>query len=217
VIVRLLAIAAAAVILAPASPAAAGWWDYDRSAEDGPRLRFGPNVGFWIANFNRPSRACNFIFEGEDLPVATTQGRLRRAQSGRLAQDFGCFSSSSDEIAGSLGAAVVIHAWGPIHLGAGVDLIYTFPERDFALKNQLILALPLQVGLTPRGWPVRPFASFSLLPLLYLTDDARDYAIGFEAGFAARVPEIGELGLSGGYHQADTMEGFTGRIWVLLP
>jgi hypothetical protein len=172
-----------------------GWWVYDpaeREENPIPRLRFAPHVGFWAANFDRPTRACE-----ED----------------RIAF-IGCANDDSDEIGVAAGASMLVRVFGPIHLSASIELVYTFPERDFVLKNQLIIPMPIAIGITFPNWPIRPILSGSIMPVLYVTDDARDYALGVEGGFAWRVLSLGELAIVGSYHSGDTLESFVMRVAI---
>lgn len=214
---RLAAAAAALAATFAASSAHAGWWVYDPDPTTGdpelPRVRFGPHLGFWTGVFDRPARACKDVgFFGEpgfDFDLPQPEPRAGQVQP---EPSFGCGSDNSDEIAVTGGVTATFRAIGPIHLSLGLELAYTFPNRDFVLKNQLIAALPIGLGLTFPEWTVRPIAQATITPLLYVTDDARDYALGFELGLALRVPGWGDLVLTGAYNDAETMEGGAFRL-----
>jgi hypothetical protein len=205
---RLLLLVLAAVMVE--RPARADWWSYqadDRESQATAAIRFSGHMSIWAANFNRPSRACSVGFGIGGLSM---QGRLRsnlRAEQGFL----GCNSANSSETAIGTGPGVMFRVVEPIHLTADLEIAYTFPARDYELKNQIIIPLAIGLVITWPSWPVRPILSAKVTPLLYITDDSRDYALGGELGAAFRLPAWGDLAFTVGYHEANTM-----HAWMVL-
>lgn len=208
---RTAAIAALTLVLLTPAAASAGWWTYDNDGSESvivPRVRFGSQVGLWSAEFDRPARACRDEFR-QVIPRV----------GGELQEDidpgfFSCANDNSTELGISAGAGVSFRLLGPLHLNAALEAIFTIPERDFALKNQLIVSLPIFLSLTFPKWVVRPILSGGLMPLLYLTDDSRDYAICSEVGLALRVGNWGDISFTASYLGAETAEGVAVRLAV---
>jgi hypothetical protein len=181
------------------------WEDEDAGARDEDELfRFSPRLNFWKGNFDRPPRACKTV-----IPEA---GRfaLRSAQI-----DFPTFcpSEDSNEYAFGSGVEIAFRALWFIYLTAGIDFVYTAPEFS-SIKNQLIIALPFGVMFTYYEWVIRPIAHFEITPVLYITDDSRDYTLGGNAGVAYRILDFGSISLTGGYLWAETMTAIQVQIGI---
>ncbi len=188
-----------ALLIGQAAPAEASSWIYqdaESNARESKLFRFSPRLNFWVANFDRPPRACRAG------PVGFPTLELRAEQL--PTQDFFCASQSSDELAFGSGLEFGFRALGPIYLTAGLDFVYTAPDSS-AIKNQLVIALPFGVMFTWYEWRFRPIAHFEITPVLYVTDDSRDYTLGGNAGFAYRILDFGSISLTAGYMWADTM------------
>jgi hypothetical protein len=165
-------------------------------------IRFSSRFDVWVATFDRPPRAC----ETDEPPIRPPFRGLRAAQFFPPDEDPFCPSSSSDEIAIGTGIEIAFRVLEVIYLTAGIDLLYTEPDSS-RLKNQIIIPVPFGVLLTFYEWSVRPIVHARITPVLYLTDDARDYTLGGELGAAFRVMDFGDLSLTLGYETAETMNG----------
>lgn len=197
-------------ILANQGTAAAEHWVWESGeAEDRAlsRLRFATRANVWMAEFNRPARACRPPSFGFFPGVAQ---ELRSAQA--IPGAF-CQSEGSAELGLGPGLELSFRVAGPVYLAAGVDLLYTTPASA-ALKHQVVLAVPMSVMLTWYPWALRPIAQATITPVLYLTDDARDYTLGGAAGLALRLMSFGDLSLTVGYHGSETVQSWTVQIGV---
>ena len=196
--------------------AQAGWWIHDGSDDGEPateRVRFTSQVSFWTGTFDRPSRACEPF--GFGIPVPTVPpvfaNALRAEQLGPLTSP--CPSDNSFEIGVGASVGVTFRVFGPVHLSTGLQLVYTFPNFDYMLKNQVIVLIEFSVLITWPEWNFRPILSAEVTPLLYLSDDARDYALGGTAGFAWRIAGVdwGDLTFTVSHHRADSLIGWQVR------
>ena len=176
------------------------------SEREGKLFRFSPRLNFWKAKFDRPPRAC----KAADGPIFFNRAGLRAQQGGF--SPF-CPSEDSDELAFGSGVEIAFRALYFIYLTAGVDFVYTAPEFN-TIKNQLILALPFGVMFTWYEWVVRPIAHFEITPMLYVTDDSRDYTLGGNGGIAYRILDFGSISLTAGYLWAETMSAVQVQIGV---
>lgn len=203
-------IAGALVFTGASAPAGAlaEDWVYEpegSAARAASTLRFSTRFNVWISTFDRPERACDPDANDADVPVAIRTRGLRPAQVAPPSLQF-CPSAGSDELGVGAGVEVAFRVFGPLHLSAGADLIYTAPELDVLLE-QLIIAVPFGLLVTPYDWDLRPIVRLTIMPVLYLTDDARDYTIGGDLGFAWSVLDLGDLSFTLGHHASDTVEG----------
>lgn len=188
------------------TPAAAEeYWSYETGDADdaaGARVRFALNVNIWSSTYDRPSSACQPVFGPEiQFDQALRRQPLRVAQQPSFSF---CNHESSGEVGAGPGIGVQFRAFGPLYLTASFDLFYTEPS-DFAVKNQWVVAVPFGIRLTWPHWFVRPIAEALITPVLYLTDDARDYTLGGRGGLAVRVGSAGDLSLLVGYQTAETL------------
>jgi len=198
--------ALALALMLLAAPVEAGWWSHDDGdASTTPRvpsLRFTPQLGVWIATYGRPSRACRTdAFFGPGVFIAELRAAAHLTPTT-------CASAGSDEIGIGAGGELAFRAWGPLHLTAALHLVYSFPERDFSLTRQLIVPLQLGALLTVPEWSFRPILAGKIAPLLYLSDDSRDFSYVAEGGFAARIDGVGDLSATLGYHTGETVRAF---------
>ena len=170
-------------------------------------FRFAPRFNFWIANFDRPPRACR-----STGPVAIPEDRFSTAglkKQGLRAQQFQfpdafCPSEDSDEYAFGSGFEIAFRTIGPVYLTGGIDFVYTAPDFS-TIKNQLVFALPFGITVTWYEWVFRPIIHFEITPVLYVTDDSRDYTLGGNGGVAYRILDFGSISLTAGYMWAETM------------
>lgn len=102
------------------------------------------------------------------------------------------------------GVEARIHMTGPAFATVALALVRTFPEP--ALNAQVVVPLSLGVLVTWPSWPVRPLFGASATPILYVTDDARDYTLGVRVGFEASVLGL-VVGIDSTRHFAKTFEG----------
>jgi hypothetical protein len=171
-----------------ASPARAGYWSYESEAVEEralARVRFSTHAELWAANFNRPMRACS-AFDGFIVP---------------------CNASSSDEIGVGSGIEAAFRMVAPLYVTTGFDFVYTTPSRN-GVKNQVVIAAPFSLLLTFYEWSVRPILRGTITPIVYLTDDARDYTLGGDAGFGWRVLDSCDLSITLGYKTASTVRSW---------
>lgn len=205
-----LALSGAAVASSPALAQAEEWiyQDDDIDARALAIVRFSGHVDLWVSTFERPPRACDAGSIGFSPRVP-----MRAVRALRTTQLFPpgtgtlggfCSSSASDEIGIGAGVEVAFRIASPLYVTAGVDAVYTTPESP-QLKNQAILSAPFGVLLTNYAWSLRPIAHAKIMPILYLTDDARDYTLGFDLGFAARILDWGDASFTVGYKTAETI------------
>lgn len=206
------AAAAAALLVALIAPsrAHAGWWtppDGDAEEEEIGRVRFSPRFSFWAGTFDRPSRACRSFATPGDVP--TIEPTIDVAEAVALPPGGGggfCQTNNSDEVGIGAAAEVAFRVTGPLHLTASIELLYTFPERDYALKNQVIVPLSFGILFTFDDWIFRPILAAHITPLLYLTDDTRDFTAGGELGFGWRLWSWGDASLTVSKHFAETAD-----------
>lgn len=191
-----------------ASPAfAEGDWVYESGDPDdaaGRRVRFALNINIWRGTFNRPPSACRpttGFEDGEDIGFAASRA-LRPAQFPPFAF---CNNERASETAAGPGIDVQFRAFGPLYVTVGLDLFYTEPD-SFALTNQWVIAVPFGLRLTWPHWTLRPIAEALITPVLYVTDDGRDYTLGGRGGLAYRLGSFGDLSLLVGYQTAETLD-----------
>lgn len=194
---------AALVLLASlvAAPASADDWIFESGDPDdaaGRRVRFALNLNIWRATFNRPPSACRPTTGIEDF---ATRG-LRPAQFPPFAF---CNNENASETAAGPGIDVQFRALGPLYFTVGLDVFYTEPD-SFALTNQWVIAVPFGMRLTWPHWTLRPIAEALITPVLYVTDDGRDYTLGGRGGVAYRLGAFGDLSLLIGYQTAETLD-----------
>ena len=187
-------------------PSAVGYaqpqdWTWEEADEDvavqaRKRFRFSSHFNVWIASFERPPRACR----------STLQGANRLELRSQQIPGFGglCSNQDSEELAYGAGVQFAFRTLGPVYLTGGLDFVYTDPDFS-VIKNQLVVGLPFGVMVTWYEWVFRPIAYFRLTPVLYVTDDSRDYTWGGGAGVAVRILSFGSISLMAGYHYAETM------------
>jgi hypothetical protein len=174
-------------------------WESEEASEQESKLfRFSPRLNFWVANFDRPPRACRTTNVG--LPEERFALRAEQFQF----PDAFCPSEDSDEFAFGSGLEISFRTWGPFYITAGIDFVYTAPQSS-SIKNQLVLALPFGLTITWYEWAFRPIASFAITPVLYVTDDSRDFTVGGNGGVAYRILDFGSISLTAGYLWAETM------------
>lgn len=184
--------------------ARAGEWVYESEDADvraGARLRFSSRFSFWIGTFHRPPRACGFAIPG----VAGTPG-FYTAQAGLV----GC-AADSDEVALGPGVEAAFRVAGPFYLTAGIDFLYSAPESS-SIDSQLVIPVGFGALFTWYPWALRPIARAHITPILYLGDDARDYTVGIDGGFAGRILDWGDLSVMLGYQTAETVESWQIQI-----
>jgi hypothetical protein len=183
------------------------WESEDASEREAKLFRFSPRLNFWSGNFDRPPRACKTVA----IPRIAEPRALRSTQI-----DFPdpfCPSEDSDELAFGSGVEIAFRTIPFIYLTAGIDFVYTAPEFD-AVKNQLIIALPFGIMFTYYEWAFRPIAHFEITPVLYVTDDSRDYTLGGNGGVAYRILDFGSISVTAGYLWAETMTAIQVQIGV---
>lgn len=177
----------------------AGDWRYepqDESERALARLRYTVRADLWVARYDRPQRACAFSFDvAEAVALPTPPG------------GGGCDSSRSDEVGVGPGLSAEFRVIGPLYITAGIDLLYSTPDSS-ALKSQVIVPIPLGLLVTPYNWTLRPLLRAQVTPLIYLTDDTRDFATGIDGGFALRATDWGDLSLTIGYHKGETLSSW---------
>jgi hypothetical protein len=170
------------------------WESAEASERESKVFRFSPRLNFWKANFDRPPRACraDILFQ--------------------FPQAF-CNPESSDELGFGSGVEFSFRTWGPFYVTAGIDFLYTAPSTS-SIKNQLVFALPFGLTITWYEWAFRPIAHFDITPVLYVTDDSRDFTVGGSGGVAYRILDFGSISLTGGYLWAETMTAVQVQIGV---
>lgn len=172
-------------------------------------VRFQTRFDVWVATYDRPDRACDtFDFgEGGDVPPTLRGTKLQRglrATQVEIPDYFGCNSSNSSEVGYGAGTEVSFRVISPLHFTVGIDLIYTDPSSEL-IKNQIVIAVPFGILLTSYEWTFRPILQPTLTPILYLTDDARDYTFGVDFGGAWRVADWADLSVVIGYKGSETV------------
>lgn len=199
--VAAVALAAIGSPLAPAGIAQAGEWTYKSDKiEDRAKspFRFSTKGDLWIARFNRPARACDL-----GRPPLAPGGRPSELLPGGASSL--CVTRDSSEVGFGTGIEVAFRLTQPLYLTAGIDILYTIAERK-VLKNQVIVPATFGALVTFYEWSFRPIARFALTPMLYLTDDARDFMFGGEGGFAWRILDWGDLSFTVGYKKANSVK-----------
>ncbi|MBI4818196.1 MAG: hypothetical protein HY791_18175 [Deltaproteobacteria bacterium] len=160
--------------------AAEPWQARPADAPYPPAVAAEPKLSVWTGIFDRPLRAC-------------------------LGQNV-CSPDVSEELGIGAGFDVRIHTFGPLFVLFGLEVVRTIV--DPSLNPQFILPVELGAELTWPLWPVRPLFAVLLTPLLYLSDDARDFAVSVRVGLEATVSGFGRIGFSSTRHGAETFEGF---------
>lgn len=196
--------------LAVALPAEAKDWIWSEGTveEEATALfRFQTRLNLWVSTYDRPSDACNPGFF--DVPPEPEPFRdfLRAQQFPTDPGFFGCDASSSDEIGIGPGVEVSFRLIAPLYVTAGFDLLYTLPDSSL-IKNQIVIAVPFGVLITFQEWTIRPIVHPKIIPVLYLTDDARDYSLGVDFGAAWRAGDWGDLSMTLGYFTANTISSW---------
>lgn len=189
-------LALVAAVLAGRTARADDWvWD-DRDPDTPPtrsrtQLRVHARTGLWLGTFDRTLAGCRAIPDGIGIGIAPQPGVdfLRASQIGAF-----CDTEASFELGLGVGAEVAFRAIGPLHFTAAAYFLYTFPDRDFELTNQIVVPLPLGVRLTMPEWAVRPVVSAQVTPILFLSDGAKDYTFGVGGGL--EWPLYGENDMS---------------------
>lgn len=201
------------LIILPKNARAEDWrWTSGKVEDEADAIvRFQTRLDLWVATFNRPDRACKSFGGFNEGPPPPTAGR-----SGlRAEQDepgfFGCNAAHSKEIAFGPGVEVSFKVINPLHVAVGFDLIYTDPSGS-SIKNQILFAVPFSILLTEYRWPLRPLLQATITPILYVTDDARDYTLGADAGVAWRVVDWGDLSLTIGYKTSETVKSWNFQV-----
>ncbi|MBK6687101.1 MAG: hypothetical protein IPG45_21715 [Deltaproteobacteria bacterium] len=201
------------VMLSAARPAQAEkYWTWDTGQLDDQAdrpFRFSARTGLWFATFDRPERACDLTsaLPGFGILELKSGAALRPAQDDQVFS--ACNANNSDEVGVTTGAEATFRILGPLHFSAGLDVVYTAPE-SFGIKNQLIFAVPFALTFTWYPWAFRPYAQLKITPIIYITDDNRDYTLGAGGGAAYRLGHFGDLSFGVGYHTAETAS-----IWML--
>lgn len=189
-----------------AQPKSWYWEGEETSARAGRRVRFSPRFNFWASTFKRPPRACRAV------PLGAPRAIALRAEQFPV-PGFSCNVDSSSELGFGSGFEFAFRTIGPLYLTAGVDFVYTEPDGA-GIKNQLILSMPFGVLFTWYEWFLRPIAYFQITPVLYVSDDSRDYTFGGGGGLAYRIGDFGSISASAGYHFADSLTGWQVQIGV---
>lgn len=188
-----------------ATPAFADDWIWESGDPDdaaGRRVRFALNLNLWVSTYNRPPSACRPTFGFEDEGGFLTRRALRTAQVPGFSF---CNNENSQEIGAGPGIDVQFRAFGPFYVTVGLDVFYTEPD-GFAIQNQWVVAVPFGIRVTWPHWTLRPIAEALITPVLYLTDDGRDYTLGGRGGVAYRLGAFGDLSLLIGYQTAETLD-----------
>lgn len=197
------------VLAAPLPAQAEKYWTWEtgqvEDAADKP-FRFSARAGLWFATFDRPERACEPSAFGFGFP---TTFELKSAQADDPPGFSLCAADNSSEVGVTTGAEATFRIIGPVHFSAGLDVVYTAPD-NFGIKNQLIVAVPFSLTFTWYPWSLRPYAQVSITPVIYLTDDNRDYTLGGGGGLAYRLGSFADLSFGVGYHTAETAS-----IWAV--
>jgi hypothetical protein len=196
-LLRTCAVVLACAVTAPSIARAEDWVHESDDVDDraSAQVRFASRFDVWIATFDRPARACD------------TSGAPRVAPPPGVG-GFGapsCSGGYSDELGFGAGVTVAFRLFDPLYVTAGLDLVYTTPD-DASYKNQIVVPVPLGLLVTYHPWMFRPVLHFTITPMLYVTDDARDYTLGTDLGFAWRVLDWGDLGFTIGYRSASTVD-----------
>lgn len=171
----------------PSSAIAKDWVFKTGSVEERTlrRVRYNARASLWVANYDRPSRAC--------VPSAPGFPSLF------------CPSDNSDEVGMGLGFEVQFRTWGPIYVTTGMDFVFSDPSSQ-ALKKQFIIAAPFGVLVTWYDWVVRPILHATITPVLLITDDLRDFTLGGNGGIAVRLGNFGSLSLTAGYQWSEPVK-----------
>lgn len=190
-----------------ATPVLASDWVYESGDPDdaaGRRVRFALNLNIWRSQYNRPPTACRPTtgFGEEDVAFLRSRRPLRPAQFPGFSF---CNNEQSTETGAGPGIDVQFRAFGPMYITVGLDIFYTEPD-SFAIKNQWVVAVPFGLRFTWPHWTLRPIAEAIITPVLYLTDDGRDYTLGGRGGLAYRLGALGDLSLLIGYQTAETLD-----------
>jgi len=196
---RSLALLSFVLLIGGARSANAGYWsfeDEDVESRAGSLLRFSSRADLWFSTYNRPPRAC----DPSQFGVFPTLVGSRSFTSL-------CNTSHSEETGIGTGIEASFRVIRPIYVFAGIDLVYTLPNHR-GLKNQIVIPAPFGVLITFYEWTVRPIGRATITPLIYLTDDARDYTLGGDLGFAWRVLDWGDLSFTLGYKTAATIKSW---------
>ena len=194
--------------LAVSQPKSWIWESEEASEREGKLFRFSPRLNFWVGNFDRPPRACKSV-----VPEGVEGFRSLELRDQQVGFDPFCPSDDSDELAFGSGVELAFRAFLFIYLTAGIDFVYTSPSFN-SIKNQLIVALPFGVMFTWYEWVFRPIAHFEITPVLYVTDDSRDYTLGGNGGVAYRILDFGSISLTAGYLWAETMTAVQVQLGV---
>jgi hypothetical protein len=175
-------------------------------------VRFQTRLDLWVSTYNRPERACE-TSPFEDTDIATRLARLRPQQEEPPPPPgfFGCIASNSSEIGFGAGTEVSFRVISPLHVTVGIDLLYTDPSSS-DIKNQIVIAVPFGILLTSYAWVLRPILQPTITPVLYVTDDARDYTLGVDFGGAWRIADWGDLSLIVGYKGAETVKSWNVQV-----
>jgi hypothetical protein len=179
--------------------ARAEYWSYeedDVETRASALLRFSSRADLWFSTYSRPVRAC----DPSQFGIFGTPP-LNNGFAGL------CNNAHSDETGIGTGIEAAFRVVRPIYVFAGIDLVYTFPNHR-GLKNQIVIPAPFGILITFHEWTVRPIARATITPLVYLTDDARDYTLGGDLGFAWRVLDWGDLSFTLGYKTAATIKSW---------
>jgi hypothetical protein len=188
------ALALAAALSVGSAARADDWvWD-DRDPTTPPtrnhtQLRVHARTGLWLGTFDRTLAGCRAIPTVIGIAPRPGVAFLRTSQIGGF-----CDTEASFELGLGVGAEVAFRAIGPLHFTAAAYFLYTFPDRDFELTNQIVVPLPLGVRLTMPEWAVRPVVSAQVTPILFLSDGAKDYTFGLGGGL--EWPLYGENDMS---------------------
>jgi hypothetical protein len=207
---RTIAVAVAFVLLPRAALAEYWSWEADDvETRAGSLFRFSTRADLWVSTYNRPARACDP--SAFNIAPALPSARMQVPPTTGLGSL--CNTAHSDETGIGTGIEASFRVIRPIHVFAGIDLVYTLPGRR-GLKHQIVIPAPFGILFTFYEWTVRPIARATITPLVYLTDDARDYTLGGDLGFAWRVLDWGDLSFTVGYKTASTIKSIQLEIAV---
>lgn len=162
-------------------------WSYKSEApseRSSSRFSLAPRISIWNADFKRPGGQC--------------------------ARGF-CQDGFSSEWVAGLGLEVAFQLMGPFHVTAALDFLYSEPN-SFGIQNQVIINVPVSILITFPEWIVRPIAQAQLTPILYVTDDSRDYTLGANGGAAVRIARLGSVFATFGYHVSETLKAFEFQV-----
>ncbi|MCK6547927.1 hypothetical protein L6R52_18895 [Myxococcota bacterium] len=191
----------ALVASAPSTARAEDWvWESDDAdVRASANVRFSSRFDVWFATFDRPARAC----DPDATPVIAPP--FAGGPIGSRETTGGCSGGLSDELGFGTGVTVAFRLFDPLYVTAGLDVVYTTPD-DGRYKNQIVVPVPFGLLVTYHPWMFRPVLHLTITPMLYVTDDARDYTLGTDVGFAWRVLDWGDLSLTAGYRSATTVD-----------